>query len=94
MITASMKRSTYANLPERFFSRVPPTPVAMPRLLKFNHALAAELGLETDGLDADALAGIYSGNVLPQGVEPIAATVAQSCWERPSTMPGRGATFS
>jgi uncharacterized protein YdiU (UPF0061 family) len=76
MIAASMKRSSYADLPERFFSRLPPTPVAMPRLLKFNQALGAELGLDTDGLDAEALAGIYSGNVLPQGVEPIAMAYA------------------
>ena len=73
---ASMNRSSYANLPERFFARVSPTRVAMPRLLKFNQALAAELGLDTVGLDTDALAGIYSGNVLPQGVEPIAMAYA------------------
>jgi uncharacterized protein YdiU (UPF0061 family) len=76
MIAVSMKRSSYANLPERFFSRLPPTPVAMPRLLKFNHALGADLGLDTGGFDAEALAGIYSGNVLPQGVEPIAMAYA------------------
>jgi uncharacterized protein YdiU (UPF0061 family) len=73
---ASMKRSTYAALPERFFARVPPTPVAMPRLLAFNQALAADLGLDTTGLDAGVLAGIYSGNMLPPAIEPIAMAYA------------------
>ena len=36
---------TYAALPERFRQAVPPTPVAAPRLLALNDALAAELGL-------------------------------------------------
>ncbi|MDB6098841.1 MAG: Uncharacterized YdiU/UPF0061 family, partial [Gammaproteobacteria bacterium] len=40
-----MNPSSYASLPERFYARVAPTPVAGPRMIKFNHALAAELNL-------------------------------------------------
>ena len=71
-----MNRSSYAGLPERFFARVNPVPVAKPRLLRFNHALGAELGLDIGGLDAEALAGIFSGNVIPRGAEPIAMAYA------------------
>ena len=69
-----MNRSSYARLPERFFARIGPTPVAAPRLLKFNHSLAATLGLE--GLGETALAGLYSGNAVPQELEPIAMAYA------------------
>src|ERR1700722_11641114 len=68
--------SSYARLPERFFARIDPTPVAAPRLLRFNHALSSELGLDMDDLDADVLAGLFSGNVLQQGLQPIAMAYA------------------
>ncbi len=71
-----MNRSSYAGLPERFFARVNPTPVAEPHLLRFNHALALELALDIGDLDPRALAGIFSGNVVPQGAEPIAMAYA------------------
>jgi len=74
--TIDMYRSSYARLPERFFARVNPTPVAKPRLLKFNHALGAELGLDIDALDAGTLAQQFSGNLIPQGMEPIAMAYA------------------
>src|SRR5690606_21184995 len=38
--------NSYARLPERFYARVPPTPVAAPSWLVVNPALGAELGLE------------------------------------------------
>ena len=71
-----MNRSSYIDLPERFFARVRPVPVEKPRLLEFNRTLAAELGLDDATLGADELAGIYSGNVIPPGVEPIAMAYA------------------
>ncbi|MGD0721960.1 MAG: protein adenylyltransferase SelO [Roseiarcus sp.] len=68
--------NSYARMPERFFARVAPTPSAEPRLILFNAALAAELGVETGGLDPDRLAAIFAGNVLPAGAEPIATAYA------------------
>src|ERR1700722_1655014 len=68
--------NTYARLPERFFARLSPTPVAKPRLIKFNEALASELGLHTEGLEPDELAAVFAGNVIPQGAEPIAMAYA------------------
>jgi serine/tyrosine/threonine adenylyltransferase len=70
-----VKPSSYATLPERFFARVAPTPVAEPRLVKFNHALAADLNLRA-GLDTEALGSLFSGNVLPPGAVPIAMAYA------------------
>jgi uncharacterized protein YdiU (UPF0061 family) len=68
--------SSYASLPERFFARVQPTRVAAPRLVKLNQALATDLNMDLSGLDAPALANLFSGNVLPQGTVPIAMAYA------------------
>jgi len=35
--------NSYARLPEHFFARLSPTPVARPRLITFNESLASEL---------------------------------------------------
>jgi uncharacterized protein YdiU (UPF0061 family) len=68
--------SSYARLPERFFARVQPTRVAAPRLIRLNRALASDLDLDLSGLDAPALANLFSGNVLPEGTVPIATAYA------------------
>src|SRR5579863_7128335 len=68
--------NSYARLPARFFAKVEPTPVAAPRLIEFNRALADELGLQTASLRADELAEIFSGNAIPLGAEPIAMAYA------------------
>jgi uncharacterized protein YdiU (UPF0061 family) len=67
---------SYAALPERFYTRLVPTPVANPRLIRFNTTLAAELNLDMNGLDAAALASIFSGNELIPGSRPIAMVYA------------------
>jgi uncharacterized protein YdiU (UPF0061 family) len=72
----AMNRSSYAGLPERFFARINPVPVAQPRLLRFNQTLGLELGLDVGDLEPEVLAGIFSGNVIPPGVEPIAMAYA------------------
>src|SRR6202790_372816 len=56
-----MNRSSYSGLPERFFARVNPVPVAKPRLLRFNHALGAELGLDIGGLGRAGRGGLFFG---------------------------------
>jgi uncharacterized protein YdiU (UPF0061 family) len=66
----------YSTLPEHFFARLAPTPVAAPKLIRFNESLAEELGLSTEGLDAAALAEIFAGNRLPPGAQPIAMAYA------------------
>ena len=71
-----MNPSSYAGLPERFFARVAPTPVAKPQLLKFNSELAADLNLNLPTLEPAALADLFSGNALPPGTVPIAMAYA------------------
>jgi uncharacterized protein YdiU (UPF0061 family) len=68
--------NSYARLPEHFHSRVEATPVADPRLLLLNRPLAAELGIDLDGVEPEALAAIFSGNRLPTGAEPISMVYA------------------
>ena len=68
--------NTYSGLPGRFFAHVRPTGVAEPRMLKFNHALAAELGLDAGELDSPDGAQILSGNAVPEGITPIAMAYA------------------
>jgi protein adenylyltransferase len=68
--------NTYSRLPSRFFASVSPTRVRDPRVVKVNHALARELGLDPDELESPAGAQILSGNVLPAGSEPIALAYA------------------
>src|ERR1700742_3091686 len=68
--------NSYAALPERFFARLDPVPVAEPRLIQFNAALAAELGLEWASLDGAPLAPLSSGNAIPEGSEPLALAYA------------------
>ena len=44
--------NSYARLPARFYTRLNPMPVKTPQLIRFNHALAAELGI-TPGTDEE-----------------------------------------
>jgi uncharacterized protein YdiU (UPF0061 family) len=67
---------SYAQLPRLLYSDVSPTPVAEPRLVIFNTALAADLGLDGATLDSPAGAAIFAGNVLPEDVRPIAQAYA------------------
>ena len=68
--------NSYSRLPEHFFARLDPTPVAQPRLIVLNRPLAHDLGLGMDAVDADALAQILGGNIVPGGAEPISMAYA------------------
>jgi len=62
--------NTYARLPDRFFARVGPTPVAAPQLIRLNVELARELSLDPDwlagahGLDMLMLVVAAAGHVV------------------------------
>ena len=68
--------NTYARLPERFFARQAPTPVAAPRLIRLNAALARELGIDPAGLTTPESIAALAGNVVPDGAEPLAMAYA------------------
>ena len=68
--------NSYAQLPEAFYARLNPVPVRMPKLVIFNEALAQSLGLNTDVLNSDEGAAVFSGNRIPEGAEPLAQAYA------------------
>ena len=66
----------YVALGDAFYVKTKPTPVATPRLIKFNDELARTLGLSTSGIDEKELAALFSANVIPAGAEPLAMAYA------------------
>jgi serine/tyrosine/threonine adenylyltransferase len=68
--------NSYAKLPPRFFSRVDPSPVTAPRLIKVNVELAALLGLDPEALASERGTRILSGNLVAEGSEPLAMAYA------------------
>ncbi|TAY16181.1 YdiU family protein [Rhizobium leguminosarum] len=67
--------NSYVGLPPHFFAAQAPTAVAEPWLIKLNEALAAELGLDVEALRRDG-AAIFSGNLVPEGAQPLAMAYA------------------
>ncbi len=64
--------NSYARLPERFFARLAPVPVAAPRLLRLNEPVARLLGLDPEALRTAEGVEVLAGNRIPAGAEPIA----------------------
>lgn len=68
--------NSYATLPERFYTRLAPTPVSDPSLIALNRPLANELGLDANALaSAEGIAAL-AGNVVPEGADPLAQVYA------------------
>ena len=68
--------NSYARLPERFFARLPPTPVAAPQLVRLNSELARTLGLDPARLSSPEAIAILAGNAVPKLGEPLAMAYA------------------
>jgi uncharacterized protein YdiU (UPF0061 family) len=68
--------NTFARLPEHFYARLDPTPVATPRLIKLNAELARELGLDPEALASEEGVEILAGNRVAAGSEPLAIAYA------------------
>jgi len=68
--------NTYARLPERFYGRVHPIPVAAPQLIKVNVELAQQLGLDSNALASAEGVEILAGNRIANGSEPLALAYA------------------
>lgn len=64
--------NTYNKLPQRFFSRVRPAYFKDPELIKFNFELAQELGMKID----QDIEKIFSGQLIPEGADPLAMAYA------------------
>jgi serine/tyrosine/threonine adenylyltransferase len=68
--------NSYARLPERFFTYTNPTPVKAPRLIRVNHDLAIQLGLDPADLESEEGVAILAGNQIAEGSTPIATAYA------------------
>jgi len=68
--------NSYARLPERFYARLAPTPVASPRLVKLNVPLARELGLDPQALASPDGVAMLAGNRVPPGADPLSQAYA------------------
>src|ERR1700721_993052 len=68
--------TTYARLPDRFYARLNPTPVATPALGKLNLGLARSLQLDPQALASDEGVQILAGNRIAEGSEPLALAYA------------------
>jgi len=68
--------NSYAALPETFYARLDPTPVAKPALVAVNDGLAKELGLDPKALRAPEGLAILAGNAVPEGAAPLAQAYA------------------
>ncbi len=68
--------NSYARLPDRFYARLDPTPVAAPALIKVNRDLAARLGVDPDALATPDGVAVLAGNAVPAGAEVLAMAYA------------------
>ena len=75
MLAANFDNS-YARLPDRFFARLPPTPVPSPNLVRLNLPLARELGLDPKALASPEGLEILAGNRVAEGSQPLAQAYA------------------
>lgn len=68
--------TTYAQLPDVFFTPATPANVRAPQLSILNFALAEELGLNLQAIRQEAAAALFAGQELPAGCRPIAQAYA------------------
>ena len=68
--------NTYVRLPERFYARLAPTPVAAPQLIRVNDGLARQLGIDPVRLASAEGVAALAGNRVPAGAEPLAMLYA------------------
>ncbi len=64
------------SLPERFYTRLAPTEVSNPELIRVNHSLAEKLGINVSWLESEQGLQTIAGNFIPEGSEPIATVYA------------------
>jgi serine/tyrosine/threonine adenylyltransferase len=68
--------NSYARLPDRFHVRLDPTPVAAPKLVRLNAALAETLGIDPNELGGPEGVAVLAGNHVIPGAEPMALAYA------------------
>ena len=68
--------NSYARLPDKFYTRLAPTPVTDPGAIRVNRALAEDLGIDPDWLASAEGTQVVAGNKIPRGADPIATVYA------------------
>ena len=68
--------NSFSELPAKFYSKINPKPVKAPNLFAFNTALAKQIGIDLFDLDPSVKSQMFSGNILPQGSEPLSMVYA------------------
>ena len=68
--------NTYIHLPKAFYTELSPVPVRKPEMVIFNAPLATDMGLDFSGISTDVKAALFSGNIMPEGSEPLAQAYA------------------
>ncbi len=68
--------NSYLNLPDRFYTRLDPLPVAAPDMVILNDDLAASMGLDFSNLSKKEQAALFAGNSLPESSESFAQAYA------------------
>ena len=66
----------YLKLPDNFYTKLKPSPVAMPELVILNEELAMEMGLDFSNMSQKDCAELLSGNKLPNGATPFSQAYA------------------
>ena len=68
--------NSFVQLGEKFYSKLNPTPVEQPKIVKLNEELSNKLGIDLEMLELDDWASIFSGNRILPGSEPLAMVYA------------------
>ena len=68
--------NTYINLPTNFYHKSYSQKFKNPKLIAYNKDLADELGIDLSSLSEKDLAQIFSGQLTPEGAQPIALAYA------------------
>lgn len=68
--------TSYARLPNSFFTQLHLNPVSSPKLIIFNHKLAASLGLNAEIMQSEQGVEVFAGNRIPTGGYPLAQAYA------------------
>ena len=68
--------SSFAKLPNTFFTRQDPVPVSNPEMLLFNHKLAVELGIDPDWAQSPNGGSVFAGNQVAPASTPLAQVYA------------------
>ena len=69
-------KSSYSDLPRKFYTAINPIPVKAPKLIILNKKLANSLGIDLSFNDKEILSQLFSGNNLPKNSNPIAQAYA------------------